>query len=207
MIKTIGAIIFAALLSIQVCFGQAVGHVDNALTDLKTNHLSAKNLSIYEEQAILKLKDVLDYASIVGSPKYNLELREVALDAVLLSFDENARLSCSWLLVGEKNTTSKNSSSCTPKEVLGQLLKAQSFDEFFVSGKNIAVKKKLRQLSEDTYQGQLVYQQEFRKKDLNGKTVQEKVNTIRIEYLLKRVDKQFGSTSTMVWEVKLLGMP
>lgn len=205
MIKTIGALIFVFSLSTSICFGQSSGHVDKALTDLKSSDLSAKNLSIYEEQAILKLKDVLDYASIVGSPKYNLELREAALETVLLSFDENASLACFWLM--ERRISSKRSVSCPPKDVFEKLLKVKSFEELSVSGKDISVKKKLHQLSNDTYRGQLVYQQELLRKDAEGKAINSNKELIKIDYLLKRVEKQFGNTSTMVWEVKLLGMP
>lgn len=208
MSKTIGVIIVVFLLLVEFTLGQSVAMPDNALQDLKSTHLNRANLSIYEEQAVLKLKDVLDYVTIVGSQKYNLELRETVLETMLSNFDEKAKLSCSWLpskLEAGKGDKDKN--SCTAKELFQGLLDKPSY-ELEIGAQNIKIEENLHKISKETYQGELVYEQQIKtKKNKNTPTFKEgKQKIIRIQFLLKRIDKQFGSTKEVVWEIKFLGM-
>jgi hypothetical protein len=207
MSKTIGVVIVAFLLLVEFTFGQSVAMPDNALKDLKSTNLNRANLSIYEEQAVLKLKDVLDYVTIVGSQKYNLELRETVLKTMLSSFDEKATLSCTWLFEKKEKIAKKNQNLCTPKELFQVLLESPSY-ELEIWTENIRVQQSLRKISKETYQGELVYEQQVKtKKNKNTHTFKEgKKEVIRLQFLLKRIDKQFGSTKEVVWEVKFLGM-
>lgn len=202
MSKTIGVVIVVFLLLVEFTLGQSIAMPDNALQDLKSTHLNRANLSIYEEQAVLKLKDVLDYVTIVGSQKYNRELRETVLETMLSSFDEKAKLSCSWLFENKDHPT-----LCTPQELFQRLLDKPSY-ELEIWTQNIKVKENLRKISEEIYQGELIYEQQVKtKKNNNNNTFKEgKKETIRIQFLLKRVDKQFGSTKEVVWEIKFMGM-
>lgn len=207
MSKTIGIVIVAFLLFVEFTFGQSVAMPDHALADLKSTNLNRANLSIYEEQAVLKLKDVLDYGTIVGSQKYNLELRETVMETMLSSFDETAKLSCTWLLGNKEKTDKKNQRLCSPKELFQVLLEKSSY-ELEIWTKNINVQQNLRKISKEIYQGELVYEQQVKtKKNKSSSTFKErKKEVIHIQFLLKRVDKQFGSTKEVVWEIKFLGM-
>jgi hypothetical protein len=218
MSKTIGVVIVVFLLLVEVTLGQSVAMPDNALQDLKSTHLNRANLSIYEEQAVLKLKDVLDYVTIVGSQKYNRELRETVLETMLSNFDETAKLSCTWLLENKDHPSTrdkleagngdKDKNSCTAKELFQGLLDKPSY-ELEIGAQNIKVEESLRKISKETYQGELVYEQQIKtKKNKNTPTFKEgKQKTIRIQFLLKRIDKQFGSTTEVVWDIKFLTIP
>lgn len=200
MSKTIGVVIVVFLLLVEFTLGQSIAMPDNALQDLKSTHLNRANLSIYEEQAVLKMKDVLDYVTIVGSQKYNRELRETVLETMLSSFDEKAKLSCSWLFENKDHPT-----LCTPQELFQRLLDKPSY-ELEIGTQNIKVKENLRKISEEIYQGELIYEQQVKTKKNSNTFKEGKKETIRIQFLLKRVDKQFGSTKEVVWEIKFLGM-
>ena len=207
MSKNIGVVIVVFLLLVELALGQSIAMPKNALDDLKSTHLSRTNLSVYEEQAVLKWKDVLDYAAIVGSQKYNLELRETALKAMSSSFDKKAKLSCTWLLERKGKTTKKSQSLCSAQQLFEILLETPSY-ELEVWAKNIEVQETLQKISKATYQGVLVYEQVIKTK--KNKTTQtfkaEEKRVVRIQFLLKRMDKQFGSTKEVVWEIKFLGM-
>jgi hypothetical protein len=207
MSKTIGVGIVVFLLLVEFTFGQSVAMPDNALEDLRSTNLSRANLSVYEEQAVLKLQDVLDYGTIIGSEKYNFELREAALEATLSSFDKGAKLPCAWLIENKIKAAKKNQNSCTAEDLFQALLETPAY-ELEILRENIKVDENLRKISKDTYQGVLVYEQQVKtKKNKTTNGFKEgKKEVIRIQFLLKRIDKQFGSTKEVVWEVKLLGI-
>lgn len=207
MNKTISLIIVVFLLLAEFTFGQSVAFPDPALEDLKSTNLSRANLSIYEEQAILKWQDVLDYIAIIGSQKYNLELRETALKTTLSNFDVKAKLPCNWLLEPKGKVIRKDPTGCASQEVFQALLESPSYELEVRTGR-IKIQQNLRKIAKDIYQGELVYEQEVKtKKNKTTNTFQGgKKELIRIQFLLKRMDKQFGSTTEVVWEVKFLGM-
>lgn len=207
MSKTIGVVIVVFLLLIEVTLGQSVAMPDHALEDLRSTNLSRANLSVYEEQAVLKLQDVLDYGTIIGSQKYNLELRETALEATLSFFDKAAKLPCAWLSEKKENVRKNNKNWCTPAQLFQALLERPSY-ELEIGRKNIHVQENLRKISKNSYQGTLVYEQEIKtKKNKNTNAFKEdKTEVIHIQFVLKRMDKQFGNTKEVVWEIKLLGM-
>ena len=207
MSKTIGVIIVVFLLLVEFTLGQSIAMPDNALNDLRSTSLSRANLSVYEEQAVLKLQDVLDYGTIIGSQKYNLELRETALEATLSSFDNAAKLPCAWLLEPKTKAAKNKEGSCTATQLFQALLEMPSY-ELEIWRENIRVEENLRKVSKNIYQGALVYDQQVKtKKNKTTSTFKEgKKEVIRIQFLLKRIDKQFGNTKEVVWEVKLLGM-
>jgi len=207
MNKTISLIIVVFLLLTEFTFGQSIAFPDPALEDLKSTNLSRANLSIYEEQAILKWQDVLDYIAIIGSQKYNLELRETALKTTLSNFDAKAKLPCNWLSEPKGKVIGKHPTGCASQEVFQALLERPSY-ELEVRTKSVKIQQNLHEISKDIYQGELVYEQEIKtKKNKTTNTFQEgKTELIRVQFLLKRMDKQFGSTTEVVWEVKFLGM-
>lgn len=202
-----GVIMVVFLLSVKFALAQSIALPDLALQDLKSDNLSRANLSIYEEQAVLKWQDVLDYLAIVGSQKYNLELRETALEAILSNFDKNAKLPCTWLIEPKEKAAKNKQELCRAQDVFQELLKRPSYElELRIEG--IKVQQNLHKISKDTYQGELVYQQQVKtKKNKNIETFKEgKEEQIRIQFLLKRMDKQFGTTTEVVWEIKFLGV-
>jgi hypothetical protein len=207
MSKIIGLIIVIFLLLTEFTLGQSVAMPNNAFDDLRSTNLNRENLSVYEEQAVLKLQDVLDYGMIIGSQKYNLELRETALEATLSSFDKAAKLPCTWLLEPKTKTVKNKNASCTAAQLFQALLEMPSY-ELEILRENIRIEEKLRKISKNTYQGELIYEQQVKtKKNKTTSTFKEgKKEVIRIQFLLKRIDKQFGSTKEVVWEVKFLGM-
>ena len=191
-IVLIGATVFS--------FGQSVAVPDHALSDLKSVQLERENLAIYEEQAVLKLQDVLDYIEIISSSQYNLELRKAAMEAALSNFDANASLSCNWL----SNATSIEPQKCVPQRLLSDLLKQAPY-ELKVGSRKVKIQQKLHPLSRETYQGELAYYQQIQiKKKGATQFKKEKEVLVRIKFLLKRVTKQFGRTNETVWEVKFL---
>jgi len=207
MNKTIGIVIVIFLLLMKFTFGQSVALPDNALADLKSTSLNRTNLSVYEDQAVLKFQDLLDYVAIVGSQKYNLELRETALKTILSNFDEDAKLSCTWLLKNQEKMAKKSQIFCNSEELLQALLE-KPFYELELWRENMKVQKKLNKIANDTYQGELVYEQEIKSKQ--NKTVdtfkEGTKKVIHIQFLLKRIDKQFGKMNEVVWEIKFLGI-
>ena len=64
---------------------------DYAMNALLNVNLSTQNLTNYEQQAVQKMQDLLDYITIIGSSKYNKTMRETALESVLGDFDKKAR--------------------------------------------------------------------------------------------------------------------
>lgn len=207
MKRILSVIIVVFLLAVEFALSQSIALPDNALEDLRSTNLSQVNLSVYEEQAVLKLQDVLDYVAIIGSEKYNLELREKALETTLSNFDNKAKLPCTWLLENKEKTAKKNQALCTPQQLFQVLLEKPSY-ELEVWRENIKVVQNLGKIAEDIYQGELVYEQQIKtKKNKNTTTFKDgEKEQIRLQFLLKRIDKQFGKTKEVVWEIKFLGM-
>lgn len=202
-----GVIMVVFLLSVKFALAQSIALPDLALQDLKSDNLSRANLSIYEEQAVLKWQDVLDYLAIVGSQKYNLELRETALEAILSNFDKNAKLPCTWLTEIKAKESKKGQTLCAAVQLFEGLLKMPSY-ELELWAENIKVEEALRKMSEDIYQGELVYEQQVKtkKSKTNDAFKEGTKERVRIQFLLKRIHKQFGKTKEVVWEIKFLGV-
>lgn len=191
-----------------IAIGQAAYHTDYALEDLRSNELNSNNIAIYEQQAIFKLQDVLDYVRLIGSGQFNLALRNTALESILVNFDHNATVFCDWI----NSSTSKNkqkkkaNTNCFPQKMLRKLFQ-QPYYSIQVNYQQIKISKPLQKLSNGSYQGQLSYQQQLTTKtSKTAKTIKNTPSIIFIDFLLKRVSKKFGRTTEKIWEIKFINI-
>ena len=192
------------LLYTNICFTQSAGQ-DFAMNDLHNVHLNVQNLNTYEEQALLKLKDMLDYLSIIGSGKYNREMRETTLKSVLLNFVDKAELNCNWLIDDAENTSSEL--KCLAEVLLKDFLKADYYD-FQMNVKDVRILEKLKKSDNGNYTGRLSFEQSFQLKisARDSNYYQQKTKAFEIDFLLLRVNKKFGNEEEEVWEVQFTGL-
>lgn len=199
------AILSSFLLFTQMLIGQSAQVQDYALDNLRGIELNSNNLVIYEEQAILKLQDMLDYMALIGSSQYNDVLRETAMETVLANFDETARVPCNWVL-NNSLEQAKDGASCTPVKMLKELFTA-AYYEIKVSYETVRINQPLKKLPDGNYRGQLLYQQEVATQKIkNTPSEMASQKAIKIDFLLERVEKKFGDEQEIIWEIKFLGM-
>ncbi|BDS13928.1 hypothetical protein [Aureispira anguillae] len=199
------AILSSFLLLTQMLIGQSAQVQDYALDNLRGIELNSNNLVIYEEQAILKLQDMLDYMALIGSSQYNDVLRETAMETVLANFDETARVSCDWVL-NNGLEQAKDGASCTPVKMLKELF-AAAYYEIKVNYETVRINQPLKKLPDGNYRGQLLYQQEVATQKIkNTPSKMATPKAIKIDFLLERVEKKFGDEQEIIWEIKFLGM-
>lgn len=183
---------------------------DYALEDLRELQLNNSNLVIYQKQAIIKLQDLLGYLSLVGNNQYDKTFRSMAMKSVLSHFDETASITCSWIPTPSRSKKPPNhnvSSTCHPEQIIKKLLQ-NPYEKFQLTSQQVNVKKKLHQLLDGNYQGQLVYtQQSLIQSSKKSNSIKEEETVVTMNFLLKRVLKKFGTKSEEVWEIKFLGMP
>ena len=192
-------IVILMLLHATVGWTQSIQQ-DLPMTDLRRPQLAARNLAIYEQQAILKLRDVLDYVSLIGSSQYDATMRATATESVEAAFDGEALIACNWVL-----TTEKEGATCSLTTLLQTLLnKAPAILQ--IEAKNIRIKQGLKQQSETEYTGQLIYQQLVSVQKTPTETAQKTKQNIILDFTLKRIVKQFGTDQDEVWEVQFLSV-
>lgn len=194
-------IVILMVLSLQATIGwtQSIQQ-DLPMTDLRRPQLAARNLAIYEQQAILKLRDVLDYVSLIGSSQYDATMRETATESVDIAFASEALIACDWVLKKEENA-----STCELSAILQELLKSH-YVSMQIEAENIRIKQALKQQSETEYTGQLAYQQVVSVKQKTTETAQKTKQNIVLDFTLKRIVKQFGTEQDEVWEVQFLNV-
>jgi hypothetical protein len=192
------------LLYTNICFTQSAGQ-DFAMNDLHNVHLNVQNLNTYEEQAVLKLKDMLDYLSIIGSGKYNREMRETTLKSVLLNFEAKAELNCNWLIDNAENTSKEL--KCPAEKLLKDFLKKDYYD-FLMNVKDVRILDKLKKLENGNYSGRISFEQGIQiKKSASVRNYKEyNVKSFVMDFMLVRVRKNFGKEVEEVWEVQFKGL-
>lgn len=183
----------ASLLNTKA-IGQAAVQVDQALLDLQQTTLTQPQLKRYEEQALFKLQDVLEYAQILTDLRFDIQMRQAARTVILEAFIPYAELPCEWLMGASSQVVS---APCPASDVLNKLIaNAGNNDRFQFQG--IAVSEAPVLQSDDLYHGVLTYQ-------VNHEVSQQSI-VYEVQYQLKRQPKQFGNAETMVWEVRFLSV-
>jgi len=178
---------------------------DKALNDLRSTSLAKRQLMNYEQQAVLKLQDALDYITIVGSHKYNKTMRSTALKSVVDKFVVDAQGACEWLRIKESTAPKtlrkkEKKSTCLIADKLQELLDNAPYD-LQLNYTELRIEKALKRQLDGSYNGQLSYIQAIKTKNKVGDQHQQLAERIPVDFVLKRVKKQFGSTIEEVWEV------
>ena len=174
-------------------------------------NISTQNLANYEQQAVQKMQDLLDYITIIGSSKYNKNMREVALESVLADFDKKAKINCDWIDQLDAATPSKEHKkgeipNCQPQKMLKDLLEANHY-ETQVSYQNVTVSDGLILQLDGTYTGTLQYELAFKIKASEQNDFRNFLKKLgKMDFVLKRIQKKFGNEKAVVWEVKFMGM-
>lgn len=203
--STIYYIVVFMLWHVLVVAQAVIPERDRALADLRSTSLANYQLTNYEQQAVLKLQDVLDYITIVGSHKYNENMRFTALNSVLDNFMTNAKAGCTWLPVkasDDPKTLRRKTLApkCLVKKQLETLLNNGPY-EFQINYTEIRIEKALKRQLDGSYKGQLTYVQAIKTKNQNGQLNQQLTERIPVDFVLKRIQKQFGTTTEEVWEI------
>lgn len=198
--------IFVLLLITTASFAQSVQIKDLPMEDLHSTKLAALQLATFEEQALLKLQDVLDYIAIIGSHKYDLAMREATLNSVLMAFDKETKLFCDRLELTKATPKKEQKATCQPKDILEKLLKNAVYEVQFNYNK-LKIREKLSPQMDGSYKGSLFYEQQLntKKQVEKDKWVEGDVNFVVVHFVLKRVQKKFGTQQEEVWEIQLLG--
>lgn len=193
---------YLLFLNTMVGWAQVVQQ-DLPMHDLRKLHLAPSNLATYEQQAILKLKDILDYVALIGCQEYETTMRKTVLESVLSTFDPSALAPCDWMLPISK--TRHDQATCTLSEVLNQLF-ATKYNSLQMDYQNIVIRTPLKQDTPDRYLGQLMYQQVVRFKTTSNAVAKETRQTIVLDVALNRAVKHFGMEQEKIWEIQFLGV-
>jgi hypothetical protein len=184
---------------------------DYAMNDLRNAQLNVTSLVNYEEQAVQKLQDILDYMTIIGSTKYNESMRKTALETVLSDFDAHAKINCNWIEDLDESKSDKQlkeeTPSCEPQKILNKLF-AANYYEVQVVYEEVVIHNKLQKQVDGNYKGHLHFFQSIQSKkwETDEKFLKSLKKGFQMEFVLKRVKKKFGNEKEEVWEVKFLGM-
>ena len=196
----------------QFAIGQSQSKVtDHAMDDLHEQELSVRQVSTYEEQAMLKLKDILDYTAIIGSAKYNESMRAAALESVVSYFDAKARVICDWIEIGWDTGPAKmrkegEHPKCSPQKILERLAQTNNFEIEAVYQKMQISKKAIKQ-ADGSYKGQITFELQYKTTaSQNSKGVEQMKSLSIMDFELRRIKKKFGKEKELVWEIQFLGV-
>jgi len=185
---------------------------DYAMNDLRNANLNSRSLVNYEEQAVQKLQDILDYMTIIGSSKYNESMRKTALESVLNDFDAKAKINCNWIKdldehQPEKELKKEEVLSCQPQKILKKLFDANYYEVQIVY-EDVSIQNKLQKQVDGNYRGRLEFVQSIqsKKSETDETFLKNLKRAFQMEFILKRVKKKFGNEKEEVWEVQFLGM-
>lgn len=143
--------------------------------------INKSRLQAFEQRAIQKVRDFNDYLVLIADDGYDIELRKFALNSALSLFSSPAS---SVFLV---HVSSKK------KMTIEGFLTEQLNEKRVFHIQNIKPRQAFVKLG-NSYQGQLAF--EYRE----GKKAKQKA---AIEIVILKIEKQFGSETRWIWEVKL----
>jgi len=155
---------------------------DSLLTGIEEDQLSPENIEAFEELAIQKLRDFMDYLDIISNPDYESEFRSQALSmAEALFFEGEIMDSLLTSNQGIINIETFLSEVSNQKHgVLTPKIKAVKVSKPF-------------ELEGDELIGELSFDQKVNKQKVS--------RTVTI--ILKQTTKDFGKTQKFVWSVFL----
>lgn len=162
---------------------------DDANYGLSGNALSKENLEAFEERAIQKLMDFIDYGQIIANEEYEYSFREEAVSQAIILFSSENSLISSNLIVNDSNLR------WTVEELL-KVIKISPETIYLDKISEIEVVKGLSEVNAGLYKGLL-----------RAKTQSYRdVPFVDCVIVLKKTTKQFGSEKQEIWEVKLDGI-
>lgn len=175
------------ILSTNSILAQAVmeSPKDETLAALEATNIAKQDRLAYEQLAIQKLRDVLDYIQLVATADLPPEMRQTAKEEVLRQIAANQVQPASWLLLP------KSKKKQTTQALLHQLIKTST--NYQLQYQNIQVAVPLQPVSPQKYTGILSYEQK-----LLG---EEAFRKITIEVNLTKTTKVFGTEKMEVWQV------
>lgn len=144
------------------------------------NLLNENDLKVFEERAIQKVQDFLDYLQIIGNPEFDLALRKEAIKQVkALFFNESSEIQDFF-------SSDKIEINSFLNQVLNAEIKIQSLPTNIISA--------------DFESNGNYYFSTF---NIFHKPADGQIKENKIEIVLLKKPKKFGSETKFVWEILL----
>lgn len=163
-------------------------------SNLEVDYLSDNNIVAFEQRAMQKLEDFSDFLAILSDTTIDSE------------FKKQAALMAVEIFINTENTISFSLSddlSADEQTIEAFLLELQNgkLGILSIEIQNVSTSQKMKQSNNQEYKGLMKLELSI----ANKRETQIKKNTVQLEceVMAKKVDKEFGNTSKMVWEVFL----
>lgn len=163
-------------------------------SNLEVDNLSDNNIVAFEQRAMQKLEDFSDFLAILSDTTIDSE------------FKKQAALMAVEIFINTENTISFSLSddlSADEQTIEAFLLELQNgkLGILSIEIQNVSTSQKMKQSNNQEYKGLMKLELSI----ANKRETQIKKNTVQLEceVMAKKVDKEFGNTSKMVWEVFL----
>lgn len=163
-------------------------------SNLEVDNLSDNNIVAFEQRAMQKLEDFSDFLAILSDTTIDSE------------FKKQAALMAVEIFINTENTISFSLSddlSADEQTIEAFLLELQNgkLGILSIEIQNVSTFQKMKQSNNQEYKGLMKLELSI----ANKRETQIKKNTVQLEceVMAKKVDKEFGNTSKMVWEVFL----
>ncbi len=163
--------------------------------EFEKDTLSASSLKAFELRAIQKLYDVADYIQILSDRSIDKSFRIQARQMMLGVFSD-ATNTISFNASVEETLEKISINDFTDKMLAGQYPKLK------VEINRVKILQSLQRKNKDTYEGQLIFQQDTYRIDPTKK-VKLNEHKMKANIALTRITKSFGATSKEVWIVFL----
>ena len=158
---------------------------DETMTALEEHHISTQNQLAYEQLAIQKWRDMLDYIQLIMDEKLPIEMRQVAYEEVLKVMPAKQMQPKDWLLANELQ------GFWTTQKILDRI--QDQPQKYALAYQNISLFESLQWQKHHKYKGVLTYDQK-----LKGT---KRFQTKRVAFFLTKHTKEFGSIEIEIWQV------
>jgi hypothetical protein len=158
---------------------------DEIMRALEEHHISTKNQLAYEQLAIQKWRDMLDYIQLIMDEKLPIEMRQVAYEEVLKVMPAKQMQPKDWLLANELQ------GFWTTQKILDRI--QDQPQKYALVYQNISLLEPLQWQKHRKYKGVLTYDQR-----LKGT---KRFQTKQVSFYLTKNIKKFGNTEVEIWQV------
>ena len=168
--------------------------IDTKKAGLQAKSLRKANLAALEKRGHQKIKDFVNYLTILTTKKYNPQLKQKAQQNTLKLFEKGSKIKINWLRKKTKRTTVQS--------FLAKSLNTK-YDKIKVTATSIRTVTPLTPVASTFYTGTIHYtqvQQPYKKNKPYGKPIRQQV---KAEVILQWTTKKFGKRSIEVWKVLL----
>lgn len=159
--------------------------------------LSDTQITNFEQRAMQKVSDFVEYSAIIGDNHYDAQLRQHALELTLKMFVADS------IQVAFEQEASAEVAKMLIKEHLEILYDAPGKSKEVAEMGEVIFSKPLLPQNPQLYSGQLAFPLTLRTYNAENELLTVDKLRVEMEVYLTKVKKRFGSTVGEVWEVLL----